>query len=309
MIARQHSTMSSYREMIVEHLFVGEVLRLLWKRGCIHAEVLKPETDDAGYDVVIECNRITRHIQLKSSHREAKARKVNIHLRLGDKPCGCVLWIFFDPEELSLGPYLWFGDDPGRPLPAIRDFKVAKQTKGDATGKKSVRPHLREVPKSQFVSLSGIEEVVERLFGLLPPLELRDIDAILEFLPLLESLAGRYGEVHPAVVTQEDPKMITAGWVSLHEPVSRFLEALYDNHWVVSFDWPRWYKTAKCYERPEVLARADLEVIRRLLTVHAREEYGCNGHLLTVLESGLIAGILQRLRTIRQEMGSAQLPK
>ncbi len=43
-----HSFRSSYREMVLHHLFVGELLRTLWLKG-LHAEVLRPRTDDSGY--------------------------------------------------------------------------------------------------------------------------------------------------------------------------------------------------------------------------------------------------------------------
>ena len=35
-----------------EHLFVGELVRHLWLKGAASLEVLKPQVDDAGYDVL-----------------------------------------------------------------------------------------------------------------------------------------------------------------------------------------------------------------------------------------------------------------
>ena len=58
------SSQSSYQEMLIEHLFTGDLLRTLWPR---HAEVLKPQVDDGGYDLVVEVGSIIRHIQLKTS--------------------------------------------------------------------------------------------------------------------------------------------------------------------------------------------------------------------------------------------------
>ena len=129
------------------------------------AEVLKPQADDAGYDLAIECNRTLRHIQLKASHARARRANVDVHLALAEKPSGCVLWLFFDADTLSLGPFLWFGGEPGSPLPDIRGFKAARHTKGNATGKKLERPSLRLIPKGKLQKLSTIAEVVTRLFG------------------------------------------------------------------------------------------------------------------------------------------------
>ena len=160
-----HSTHSSYREMLLEHLLVGEILGHLWTRGIAHVEFLKPQVDDAGYDIVLACNSITRHIQLKTSHATAQRSNVDLQLNLAKKQGGCVIWTFFDAETLRLGPFLWFGGPPGKLLPEIRSFRMAKHTKGDATGKKAVRPNLRLIPKGKFERLTTVAELVQRLFG------------------------------------------------------------------------------------------------------------------------------------------------
>ncbi|WP_211368229.1 hypothetical protein [Pseudoxanthomonas gei] len=161
----QHFRFSSFREKLVEHLFVGELLRTSWLRGECSLEVAKPEVDSRGYDVIIERSGVVRHIQLKTSHREAAASSQKIHLGLAQKPSGCVVWIQFDNETLELGPFLFFGNDAGQPLPPILDFKIAKHTKGNASGIKAARPDLRNVPKSRFRKLASIAEVFDALFS------------------------------------------------------------------------------------------------------------------------------------------------
>ena len=49
----RHFTHSTLRERIVEHIFVGDVLRTLWRRGVTDVEILRPEFDAHGYDVVM----------------------------------------------------------------------------------------------------------------------------------------------------------------------------------------------------------------------------------------------------------------
>jgi len=151
--------------MLLEHLLVGEILRHLWIRGDANVEVLKPQVDDAGYDIVLVCNAVTRHIQLKTSHATAKRANVDIHLNLEKKEGGCVIWTFFDPRTLKLGPFLWFGGSPGDRLPKIQGFRIAKHTKGDATGKKAFRPSIRLVPKGKFEPINSVSALVTRLFG------------------------------------------------------------------------------------------------------------------------------------------------
>jgi hypothetical protein len=89
-------THSSYREKLIEHLFVGEVLKCLWKKSVCDVEVLKAETDHSGYDVVIDVNGIIRHVQLKASFKNARTHKQNLNRGLMYKPSGCVVWVVFD---------------------------------------------------------------------------------------------------------------------------------------------------------------------------------------------------------------------
>jgi hypothetical protein len=48
----RHFTHSTLRERIVEHVFVGDILRTLGRLGVTDVEVLRPEFDAHGYDVV-----------------------------------------------------------------------------------------------------------------------------------------------------------------------------------------------------------------------------------------------------------------
>ncbi len=165
MNATEHSLYSSYREMLLEHLFAGAVMRHLWLGGFQRMELLKPQVDDSGYDLVLEANGIVRHVQLKASHHGAVTPGVNIHLALVEKPSGCVIWLRFDEAKLELGPFLWFGGEPGAKLPDLLKFKTAKYTKANAQGIKLERPNLRTIPKASFTSLATINDVVVRLFG------------------------------------------------------------------------------------------------------------------------------------------------
>ncbi len=160
-----HSEHSSYREKLLEHLFIGEVLHYLWRQGVTTAEFLRPEVDSGGYDLVIACNTVIRHIQLKSSHRGAATAKQNVNIRLAEKPSGCVVWVVFDEATLALGPFLWFGGVPGQPLPDIRTFPVAKHTRGNAQGMKGARPNIRVLKRAVFEQVASIPELVGRLFG------------------------------------------------------------------------------------------------------------------------------------------------
>jgi hypothetical protein len=162
--AAHHFENSTLRERIVEHVFVGDALRRLWQRGVTDVEVLRSEFDAHGYDLVLSHRKVVRHIQFKTVMVDGKAANTKISLKLMEKPSGCVIWIIVTPE-LHLQSYLWFGGQPGEPLPNIREMKVAKHTKGNAEGIKSEKPNHRIVPRSQFEPLDTLDEVLDRLFG------------------------------------------------------------------------------------------------------------------------------------------------
>lgn len=161
----EHSLNSSFREKLIEHLFVGELLKLSWVNKDFSLEVSKPEVDNSGYDLIIEANDILRHVQLKAAFVGAKTSRQNIHISLANKPSGCVVWVYFNQTNLELGPFLFFGGKPGSPLPSLSKLKVAKHTKGDADGHKAERPNIRTINKGSFTRYETIKELYNALFN------------------------------------------------------------------------------------------------------------------------------------------------
>lgn len=162
-----HFLDSGLREKVIEHLFVGDLLRCLWRMGLRDIEVLRAEVDRAGYDLVLEANGVLRHVQFKASYCGARTREVGINVNLAQKPSGCVLWIWFDPSSMDLGPFLWFGGPPGKPLPPLGD-RVGRHTRGN----KADRPNIRRLGRNRFAALQTMGEVVDQLFGTAGPARL-----------------------------------------------------------------------------------------------------------------------------------------
>jgi hypothetical protein len=164
-----HSEHSMLRELIIEHLFIGEALRKFWRCGVTDVEVTRSEIDAFGYDLVMSRGEIVRHIQLKTMKLGGKAKNVKVSLKLQKKSGGCVVWIVVDPATLNMESFLWFGSSmPGEPLPNISDLKIARHTKGDATGEKKERTDHRFVKRSRFEKLKTLDDVLAKLFGALP---------------------------------------------------------------------------------------------------------------------------------------------
>ncbi len=118
-VGASHFVHSTLRERIVEHVFIGEALRRLWKHGATDIEVLRSEFDAGGYDLVMSYRGVMRHIQFKSITEGGRASSVNVSLKLMEKPSGCVIWMVVSPKELDLKSYRWFCGLPGHPLPDI----------------------------------------------------------------------------------------------------------------------------------------------------------------------------------------------
>ena len=161
-----HSLHSTLRERVVEHVFVGEALRTLWRRGVTDVEVLRSEFDAHGYDLVMARGPIVRHIQFKTGVRQ-KPAPVSVSRALAGKPSGCVIWICVS-LGLDLGPFWWFGAAPGEPLPDLSSFASPKRIGRRETGERPLRANHSKVPASLFRPIKTIEDVLTELFGPFP---------------------------------------------------------------------------------------------------------------------------------------------
>jgi hypothetical protein len=121
------------------------------------------------------------------------------------------------------------------------------------------------------------------------------LDAVLRFLPIFEQPGYVFGEWHSA--EGQFP------YYSMHREATGFVQALYDQQVVFSFDWSNWQQEAERFvSDPEALETADLLTLRKLLTTHVRKDRFVEGHLASVLECGHITVILRRLGKIREQM-------
>ena len=160
---------STFYEQLVEHVFISEVLQEAWYYFGKTVEVLRSEVDASGYDVVLECNGVLRHVQLKTSRLESKTARQKVNMALASKPSGCVVWILRQEDlehcraRLS---FLFFGGTSGMPLPSLAGFKVATHTKGNAEGLKKERAAIRVIPKAKFIPIATTRELIAVLFGL-----------------------------------------------------------------------------------------------------------------------------------------------
>lgn len=125
------------------------------------------------------------------------------------------------------------------------------------------------------------------------------IDALLAFVPALEARFAGHWEGGD----RRQDGTITAPWFDYSPEVLNFIRACGKNGWLRVYNWPEWQPSAiRLYEDPRLLAGADLDTLRKLLTLHIRKDRFSEGHLAAMVEAGHISAILDRLAEIRRTM-------
>ena len=141
---------SSFREKMLEHIFVAELLQESWLVHGQTTEVLRPEVDNAGYDLVLECGGIRRYIQLKGSRLGGRAKGKDVNPKLAEKRGGCVVWIFYEEVEgRATLHYRFFGQGPTEYLDL-----------GDKKG----RGNARRLNKGRFETSTDVVQLFDKLF-------------------------------------------------------------------------------------------------------------------------------------------------
>ncbi len=127
----------------------------------------------------------------------------------------------------------------------------------------------------------------------------KQLTAILTFLDTFEKPGFKCGKSPVPTESSVIPHY------AFTKTVESFVQALYDNGWIEQLDWKKWQDTAARYvDSPDLLASADAETIRTLLTTHVRKDYFCEGHLAAMFDNGHIVALLRRLKQILEEMKS-----
>jgi hypothetical protein len=158
---------SSSLERLLELSLMAELTQEAWfGRGQL-IDVMHSSVDAFGHDVVLECGRVLRHVQLKSRALAGTTARYKINTRLAERPSGCVVWVGWarrpGSNRLQI-EYRWFGGLPGEPLPDLGDV-VAKHSKANAQGVKLDRANIRIVNLGRFERLGGVGDLLDRLFG------------------------------------------------------------------------------------------------------------------------------------------------
>ena len=77
------------------------------------------------------------------------------------------MWLVVD-STLNFQKFYWYGDRPGRRLPNIEVFPVARRTTPRRDGERPERPSIRSVPCAEFTEMHSIDGLAAKLFGKAP---------------------------------------------------------------------------------------------------------------------------------------------
>jgi len=131
------------------------------------------------------------------------------------------------------------------------------------------------------------------------PIAAERMDELLRYLPLLEDM----GE--DAVVKYGGGERMPDGAITMRYPiyrheVERFFEFAAQPCW--SDDGYDPEKAGDMLEDADLVASADIEQVRTMLTFCVRGERFCQGFWARLITSGGLTALLKRLQTLRQEI-------
>jgi hypothetical protein len=150
-----------YVESIMEHAFLSDLLQHCWFVHRERVEVIRPDVDDGGYDLVLEANKRIRHVQVKSRSKRGSSRVgTTINSRLQDHPDPCVISISWDVDAETCRVNLKYRYSESKTWPP----------KGSAPTFELKGQHFRR-------NKLDTPLLVEQLFDLSPPLPGSDLPA------------------------------------------------------------------------------------------------------------------------------------
>jgi hypothetical protein len=152
-VAINRSKNSHAFENMMEHVFLGELLRHMWFDRHEIVEVAKAQVDSWGYDVVLTTDSTTRYVQLKTSV------PADVHMRLAHRDGGCVVAALPGSGADALEYRFW---DASSGMTGLDKAKSTTYKKGQT--QRNERPTHRVVPASHFTGKLGVSELCQHLF-------------------------------------------------------------------------------------------------------------------------------------------------
>jgi len=129
-------------------------------------------------------------------------------------------------------------------------------------------------------------------------------ERLLGFLPVFEYPDAAPGEWAGG---ERTGKVMSMPRLDYEREARKLMKVLDEDGWTVEFDWPAWQSKASYYYRhPERLSDAPLPTLRRLLTVHARQDRLQEGHFAAMIGGGHMLEILRRIAELAPKGASRE---
>jgi len=132
------------------------------------------------------------------------------------------------------------------------------------------------------------------------PLTSADVDALLAYLPWLESLERAMRDGGPVDPDHDVSALHERMPAASIERLYDFLDELYARGWMVVFDWRRWDIGKPAFDDPAMIADFDLSTLRRELTTIGRADRFAGGTCESALARGVYSAIVRRLAELRE---------
>lgn len=125
-----------------------------------------------------------------------------------------------------------------------------------------------------------------------------DLTAVADMLRDIEQLEGT--PVHWSGGDRQPDGSVVMPYPVTGAAVGRLVTAIYDRNIIVSFDWTTWQE-AERFVDPVAVNGATLDEVRRLLTLHVRQDRFVTGHLAEAVANGHVGALLRRLQALVEQ--------
>jgi len=122
------------------------------------------------------------------------------------------------------------------------------------------------------------------------------IKKILEFLPKFQGKEFKPGKWH--LPERIDGKTLGFPYYEYSPLVGKFLGTLCGEGFIYPFTLVNWDYGEKLSRNSELLQKANLLTLRKLMSAHLRYDRFCEGHLAVILANGLVVRLLERLQQL-----------
>ena len=119
------------------------------------------------------------------------------------------------------------------------------------------------------------------------------IDSILEFLKYFKNNSKPFYKI--------DKEDIFYPYIYSRK-VNEFIATVKKENFTIIYDWVKWQDEAdKYFKEPELIDSASIVILRKLMTMFIRKERFCSGFINSVIDTGMILKILERLNALKAE--------